>query len=194
MADFHEKGFAYVQIFDPQIALDAWDDVDQYELHKLVGEKGVTPWNVLTPPDTPKFNAFIQEIEKVSNGLLMIGTLDINEQNMPLCWERYGKRWMNPEMIEQHLDLFSFSKGGVVNQHDKEHIWIWVPLIPVSRNQGLPSFMEGTHRHTDIKADRPYDPILKPGSAFMFDARLRTKVPAAGGGVLLARAYDVAKI
>ena len=59
MADFHEKGFAYVKMFDPQIALDAWDDINQYELHKCVSEKTSRSYNVMTRPRTPKSIAFL---------------------------------------------------------------------------------------------------------------------------------------
>lgn len=39
MADLLEKGFAYVKKFDPQIALDAWDDINQYDLHHALAKK-----------------------------------------------------------------------------------------------------------------------------------------------------------
>ena len=88
---------------------------------------------------------------------------------------------------------FAFSAGCSVKNSSHEHIWIWVPLIPISKNQGLPTFMEGSHRNKGDKADRLYDPVLQLGFALMFDARLRSNVPKAGGGVVLARAYDVTK-
>ena len=97
---------------------------------------------------------------------------------------------MNPEIVEQHLDLFPFSEERTIKQYPTERIWIWTPLIPISRHQGLPTFMEGSHRNPENR-DRPYDPVIKPGYALMFDARLRTRIPKAGGGVIFARAYDV---
>ena len=80
MTDYHDKGFACVRLFDPEIALDAWDDIDQYELHKLLNDQSDKPWKVLTPPRTPKFSAFVREIERVSSGfwsriaLMLIGS------------------------------------------------------------------------------------------------------------------------
>lgn len=53
--------------------------------------------------------------------------------------------------------------------------------------------MEGSHSNKGDKADRLYDPVLQLGFALMFDARLRSNVPKAGGGVVLARAYYVTK-
>lgn len=66
MADFHEKGFAYVKMLDSQIALDAWDEINQYELHKCFSGKTSRSYNVITPPRAPKSIAFLQEVEKVS--------------------------------------------------------------------------------------------------------------------------------
>ena len=76
MADFHETGFAYVKMFDPQIALDTRDDIDQYELHKCVSEKTSRSYNVITPPRTPKFIDFLQEVEKVSKCFPQDGSAD----------------------------------------------------------------------------------------------------------------------
>ena len=70
MTDFHDKGFALVELFNPQIALDAWDDIDQWEVHTHLREDSKTPIMPLTSPQTPKFGAFVQEIEKVSGSLL----------------------------------------------------------------------------------------------------------------------------
>ena len=76
MADFHEKGFAYVEMFDPQIALDGRDDINQYELHKCVGEKTSRFYNVTTPPRTQRFIDFLQEVEKVSKCFPQDGSAD----------------------------------------------------------------------------------------------------------------------
>lgn len=111
---------------------------------------------------------------------------------MPRCFEAYGQKYMNPKKIEQHHDVFTFGRGDTVQSSPDEHIWIWAPLVPISQNQGLPTFMEGSHHDADDKIDRPYCPILQPGSALMFDARIRTSIPNAGGGVIFAQAYDVA--
>lgn len=80
MPGFHEKGFAYVKMFVQHIALDAWDDVNQYELHKCVSEKTSRSYNVITPPRTPKFIAFLQEVEKVSK-----------------CFPQNGSRYLEAE-------------------------------------------------------------------------------------------------
>lgn len=196
MTDFFDKGYAYVWLFDPQIALDAWDDIDQYELHTLVDEKGNDPWKVLSPPRTPKFIAFVKEIEKVSDGFVISRScvFTMYGQNMPRCWERYGKKWYKPKRVEQHLDLFPFSEKEVnVKGYTAEHIWVWVPMIPVSRNQGLPTFMEGSHHYKEGKEYQSYNPVIMPGYALMFDARLKTILPKAGGGVVFVRAYDMAQ-
>ena len=73
--------------------------------------------------------------------------------------------------VEQHLDVFAFSVGCSVKKSSHEHIWIWVPLIPISKNH---------HRNKGDKADRLYDPVLQPGFALMFDARHRSNVPKVG--------------
>lgn len=107
------------------------------------------------------------------------------------CWERYGKKWLNPGIVEQHLNLFVTTQKEIESHGVKEHIWVLVPLIPVSQYQGLPTLMEGTHRKAKTQINKPYDPLVQPGQALMFDARLETRDPIVGGGVVFARAYDV---
>lgn len=61
---------------------------------------------------------------------------------------------MKPERVEQHLDVFAFSVGCSFKNPSHEHLWIWIPSIPILKNQGLPTFMEGSHRNKGDKADR----------------------------------------
>ena len=56
---------------------------------------------------------------------------------MPKCWERYGEKSMNSEMIEQHLDIFGFHLVGAVKDHSREQIRVWASEIPDSQNRGL---------------------------------------------------------
>lgn len=110
---------------------------------------------------------------------------------MDKCWERYGKKWLKPKIVEQHLNLFMKTKNIMESQDVEEHIWVLVPLVTISQHQGLLTLMEGSHRNIERESNKPYDPIVHPGQALMFDARLRTLDPIAGGGVVFARAYDV---
>lgn len=75
MADFDEKGFALLELFHPQLALDAWDDLNQYELHQIAARPNDKPTNVMTPPTTPKFRALVCEVEKVSNGPFIVSRI-----------------------------------------------------------------------------------------------------------------------
>lgn len=72
MADFNDKGFALLQLFHPEYALDAWDDINQYALHQIIGMPHDLPLYGMVSPLTPKFNAFIFEIDKVSSGPLIV--------------------------------------------------------------------------------------------------------------------------
>ena len=54
--------------------------------------------------------------------------------------------------------------------------------------------MEGSHRPDWDQQDRPWRPVLKPGSALMFNARLRTITPDTSGDVIFARGYDLTNI
>lgn len=67
MTDFNEKGFAYVELFDPKFASDAWEDVDKDEIRGLLDQVSNQPWKALTFPKTRNFLAFVQEVDKVSN-------------------------------------------------------------------------------------------------------------------------------
>lgn len=67
MVHFQEKGFSLIQILHPQMALGAWDDLDQYKLHQILGEPSDRPFNVMNPPQTPSFLALNREIDKVRN-------------------------------------------------------------------------------------------------------------------------------
>ena len=112
---------------------------------------------------------------------------------MPMIWERCGKSGMKPETSDECILVFNFGLTGPVLSSLHEMVWLWVPLIPVSQNQGLPTFIEGSHRWID-EASNSYNPVLRPGSALMFDGRLRTTAPSTGGGVVFARAYDIEKL
>lgn len=111
---------------------------------------------------------------------------------MPKCWERSGKRWKKSEMVRDCIMVFTFGHGGTLRTSSHEQIWLFIPLIPVSPNQGLPSFVEGSHRWED-PVPKSYSPILRPGVALIFDGRLQTTYPNTGGGVVFARAYDLEK-
>lgn len=50
---------------------------------------------------------------------------------------------MKPEMIDQYISVFDFGLEGAVKPSLHEKVWLWVPLIPVSQNQGLPGFHRG---------------------------------------------------
>ena len=71
-----------------------------------------------------------------------------------------------------------------------EHIWVLVPLQQIEPEEGF-TLMTASHRHLMNGNDDPYRPTILPGQALMFDARLRTKGPTVGGGVVFARAYDM---
>ena len=108
------------------------------------------------------------------------------------CWERYGKKWLKPRIVEHDLRVFVNSQHIVETSDDEEHIMVLIPFMKVSQHEGLPTLMEGSHRKKDKGAkNTPYNPIIKPGQALMFDARLTSLIPQAGGGVLLGRVYDV---
>lgn len=99
---------------------------------------------------------------------------------------------MKAELVEQYIMVFNFGHRGPVQPSSHERIWLWVPLVPVSQNQGLPTLFAGSHPRVD-RAPIPYNPVLRPGFALMFDGRLQTAAPFSGGGVVFARAYDVEK-
>lgn len=67
-------------------------------------------------------------------------------------------------------------------------IYVLVPVTILTENLGLPTLMEGTHRNAP--PDKPYNPVLLPGQALMFDARLETSPSIYGGGVALAILFD----
>ena len=108
------------------------------------------------------------------------------------CWERYGKKWMKPKIVEQDIRVFVRNQKVVETNDDEEHMMIFIPFIKISQHEGLPILMEGSHRkrNKDVKP-KTYSPVIQPGQALMFDARLTCRIPQAGGGVLLGRVYDV---
>ena len=108
------------------------------------------------------------------------------------CWERYGKKSLKPKIVEEDLRLFVNTRTVIQTSGDKEYIMVFVPLIKMSPNEGLPALMEGSHREKNKGApNKPYITTLWPGQALMFHARLKSRIPKPGGGVLVARVYDV---
>ena len=109
------------------------------------------------------------------------------------CWERYGKKFIDPDVVEEDLRVFVNTRTIIETTDDKKHIMVFIPLIRVSNDEGLPTLIEASHRNkkTDGEQNIAYSPILQPGQALMFDARLKSRIPKAGGGVLLARIYDL---
>ena len=109
------------------------------------------------------------------------------------CWERYGKKFLKPKIVEQDLRLFVNTRTIIETSDDEEHIMVFVPLIRVSHHEGLPTLIEASHRNRNEEnaQNKGYSPTLQPGQALMFNARLKSRIPKAGGGVLLARVYDV---
>ena len=75
-----------------------------------------------------------------------------------------------------------------------QYIWILVPLISVSQAQGLPILLERSHRDAKPEDIKCCYLVIPPGHALMFDARLRTRIPVEGGGVVFATAYDMTGI
>ena len=51
--EFHERWFSSSQILDPQIALDAWDDVNQYELFKARSRESEVICTSVTITESP---------------------------------------------------------------------------------------------------------------------------------------------
>ena len=109
---------------------------------------------------------------------------------MDLCWERFGKKWLKPDLLFQELQLFSRFPHTLTTRDVTEHMIICVPLFTIEKNYGLPTLMAGTHR--DILQDIPYDLVVQRGHALMFDTRLqRRRNKDTDGGVVLVRRYDI---
>ena len=99
---------------------------------------------------------------------------------------------MKPKILEEDLRLFVNTRTVIETSGDQEYIMVFIPLMKVSPNEGLPALMEGSHREKNKGAEnKPYCPIIWPGQALMFHAQLRCRIPKSGGGVLVARVYDV---
>ena len=94
-------------------------------------------------------------------------------------------------MVEQHLYLFRPKTQGSDNPpEDEQHIWILIPLVPMSPKQCL-TLMESSHRSAMGDYNKPHNPTVKRGQALMYDARLRTRDSAEFGVVVFARSYDM---
>lgn len=63
--DFLEKGIVHLELMDPKYAVDAWDDIDQDEIRRLINEDGGSNWKPLAIPSNPRMDAFIEEVDKV---------------------------------------------------------------------------------------------------------------------------------
>ena len=184
-----------VDLIDPRFAADVWRDIDQNEIRALLGGTFTdVPWKSLENfPQTQSLLAFHREVDNVKYYFLLepYSILTV-EQNMYKCWERYGKKALKPKMVEQDLRLFINARNVIETKNDKEHIMVVIPFIKISQLDGLPALMEGSHREKNKGApNKPYFPTVKPGQALMFDARLTSRIPKPGGGVVLARIYDV---
>ena len=109
------------------------------------------------------------------------------------CWERYGKKSLKPKLVEQDLRLFVNTETIIETFDDVQHIMVFIPLIWLSHHEGLPTLIEASHRNKnkDNTQNKGFSPTLWPGQALMFNAQLKSRLPKAGGGVLLTRVYDV---
>ena len=67
MTDYHDKGFAVVDLMDPRFAADVWRDIDKDEISKLLSKTDNMPWKTLQSiPRTQSAVAFVQELDNVS--------------------------------------------------------------------------------------------------------------------------------
>ena len=107
------------------------------------------------------------------------------------CWERYGKKHITPKRGEQQLFLFRPLWKNIAPYYDvQEYVWVLVPLVTLNPQQNI-TLMESSHRSLKNGEDKPYNPTVQPGEAFMFHAGLRSSKPLEGGAVVFARVYDV---
>ena len=65
MTDYHDKGFAVVDLMDPRFAAGLWRDIDQDAIRKLLEKAHEKHWQPLSFPRTPSFLNFNQELENV---------------------------------------------------------------------------------------------------------------------------------
>ena len=67
MTDFHDKGFAVLELMDPRFAADVWRDIDKDEIRKLLDTVSDKPWKSLENfPRTRSLFAFSREVDNVS--------------------------------------------------------------------------------------------------------------------------------
>ncbi|KAM0801851.1 hypothetical protein BDR22DRAFT_888300 [Usnea florida] len=176
MTDYHDKGFAVIDLMDPRFAADLWRDIDKDEIRKLTGKMEEMPWKALkNVPQTQSAVAFSQEVDN----------------NMWKCWERYGKKSMEPKVLKEHFRVFLNTKNIIETSSVKHYVLVFIPLITMSQREGLPSLMGGSHRQDAGVEHKPFGLVLQPGQALMFNARLKTRQTGIGGGTLLVRVYDV---
>ena len=65
--DFFDNGHLIVALLDAEYVMDAWSDIDQDAITKILADTDTTPWIRLPLLDTPKFRDFIDEVDKVRN-------------------------------------------------------------------------------------------------------------------------------
>ena len=72
MTDYHDKGFAVIDLIDPRFVADVWSDIDKDEIRKLLGTFSDVPWKALqNVPQTQRIVAFFQELDNVSDYMLL---------------------------------------------------------------------------------------------------------------------------
>ena len=110
------------------------------------------------------------------------------------CWERYGKRHLEPPVIRQYgLNVWGSAQPNSKKPPtiiEKEHIWILVAIIALLPLQG-PTLIEGSHLKPNCKDNKFYNPTVPPGSALMFHGRIRWRDSAVGEGLVFIRVYDL---
>ena len=114
-----------------------------------------------------------------------------DKKNMDKCWERYGKKMLKPNIVQQDLMIFVRTQNTIESRSVKQYVVVLTPLVVISQHEGLPTLMEGSHRKNNLNSNKSYDTNIQPGHALMFDGRLKILMPPTGGGVMLARVYDL---
>ncbi|KAL9592647.1 MAG: hypothetical protein Q9179_006504 [Wetmoreana sp. 5 TL-2023] len=175
MKSFLETGFLKLQLYPGYIAEAACNEIDEAEYKKwLTKMDSDRTWVPLTFPKGPATDELLQTIEK----------------NIDKCWERLGRRVHNSEKLGEKLAFFLHTKGNSGARVSKGHmqvIWIWVPLMNVSENNGLCGVKLESHQHVVAGPVEPLTAI--PGEVLILDERLERHWPVAGGGIVLMRCY-----
>ena len=98
---------------------------------------------------------------------------------------------MKPKIVGEDYRIFSNTKNVIETSSAKQCVMVFIPFTTMSQQEGLPSLMGGSHREGTGVECKPYDIVVQPGQALMFNARLTIRLGPVGGGALLARIYDV---